>query len=342
MIQIGRYGYWFSDVWFYEATSTWLEDVLYTDVNDYYNYMRSSYSHFYHPDLELTYSDAASALGIVMYSRCILGVFLTKRFGANAMRTTWERIRTEPPLPALRDVLPVSYSSTFVDAFGLWTAWNSYTNSRSDASKYYPEGSAFPIITETPVDLGSMTTRTISSTLGSPGARYFRCFSGSDTVFVGFAYGGTASDAGSSGIAFSFTVSKTRVDASYRKTGSGLYLSYSLPNASEWTIWEFGSSTPSNPQSSLTATPYPNPFIPQRQSVVNFPTTEVSAVVSVYTLDMVKVYEAAQQSEFSLGRRVFTWNGMTTDGKMAGSGVYFYVLSAGNSREIGKFTVVRE
>ncbi len=38
-LQIGNYGFWTNDVFLYEITSTWMEDVAYTDVNDYYNYL---------------------------------------------------------------------------------------------------------------------------------------------------------------------------------------------------------------------------------------------------------------------------------------------------------------
>src|ERR1051326_1314216 len=38
-IQLGGYGLWANDLYFYEITSTWMEDVVYNDVNDYYQYL---------------------------------------------------------------------------------------------------------------------------------------------------------------------------------------------------------------------------------------------------------------------------------------------------------------
>jgi hypothetical protein len=337
MVQVGRYGYWFSNQWFYELTSTWLEDVVYTDVNDYYNYLNSSSGQFSHPEVPLTESS-----GILMYSRCILGTYLAKAYGTEAMKRTWETIRQEPPLPALMDVLPAAYSTSFTDGFGLWNAWNAYTNTRADQVKYYPEGAAYPLIKETLVDLGMLANRTVSSAVGSPAARYFRCIAGTDTVFLAFSYAGTVADAGTSSIPFSFIVSRTQEDASFRKTSSGLYLSYSLPSPNLWTVWELGSSSPTSPQSTQPGSPFPNPFMPPTQGEIHFPTTEIAGILTIYTIDMVRVYEGAQQSRSFLGRSGFAWDGRGIDGNVVPSGVYLYVISVGNSRTVGKFAVVRK
>ena len=74
-IQIGNYGYWESDQYFYVMTSVWMEDAVYTDVNDYYQYLRSSSGHFRHPEISFTSND------FVVYSRGIWCQFLEKKFG---------------------------------------------------------------------------------------------------------------------------------------------------------------------------------------------------------------------------------------------------------------------
>jgi hypothetical protein len=339
MVQVGRYGYWFDDQWFYELTSTWLEDIVYTGVNDYYNYVKSLTGHFYRPETPLTESS-----GILMYSRCILGMFLTKQYGGSAMRTVWEKIRTEPPLPALRHVLPSSYNTAFTDAFGLWNAWNAYTNSRNDSVRYYPEGNAYPLIKETLYEVAPTSSRTVQTTLGSPGACYYRINSGTKSLFLGFSYAGSGTDDGSTSIPLGFTISNSRLDDSYKSTSAGLFVSYPDLDAGSWTVWDLTSGIPVHPEHTGPiadqGSVFPNPFTPGRHDLVHFLTSERSGLVSVYTPDMVKVYEGSQDSGTFFGKRAFTWNGRGVDGQYVASGIYLFVLSAGPSKILGKFSVV--
>ncbi len=54
-IQIGNYAYrGFDDIYYYEMTSVWMEDVVYTEVNDYYSYLRAGSGHFRNPDVPFT------------------------------------------------------------------------------------------------------------------------------------------------------------------------------------------------------------------------------------------------------------------------------------------------
>ena len=88
-IQIGRYSYWYNDVYFYELSATWMEDVAYTEVNDYYNYLNASWGHFRNPHREFN-----SGSDLIMYSRGIWGQFIEKEFTIAMMRRTWEYTRS--------------------------------------------------------------------------------------------------------------------------------------------------------------------------------------------------------------------------------------------------------
>ena len=94
-IQIGDYGYWTSDIFFYELTSAWMEDVVFPAVKDYLQYTSSSQGQFANPQVPFNSND------FIMYSRAIWGHFVAKRFGMNAMLRTWEDISLAPPLQAI-------------------------------------------------------------------------------------------------------------------------------------------------------------------------------------------------------------------------------------------------
>ncbi|MCC6398202.1 MAG: hypothetical protein IT282_14410, partial [Bacteroidetes bacterium] len=93
-LQIGNYGYWTNHIFFYEITSTWMEDVIYPEVDDYLNYLGSAAGHFRNPDKSFASNE------LIMYSRSVWGHYVSKRFGRDAMRACWNAIRLAPPLEA--------------------------------------------------------------------------------------------------------------------------------------------------------------------------------------------------------------------------------------------------
>ena len=136
-IQIGSYGYWTDDLFAYELTSTWFEDVVYTEVNDYYNWVPRYFSQF----------SKGQSLNYYEYpdygERCIWAHFLTKRFGSNIMSEIWAGMRTQPFLESTNNIL-IKKGTSLQSEFALFTYWNYFTWDRADTIKYYPEGNHYP------------------------------------------------------------------------------------------------------------------------------------------------------------------------------------------------------
>jgi hypothetical protein len=142
-IQIGAYGMWSeSDFYFNELTSSWMEDVVYTQVNDYYYDVVNYYRGFRDSQgraLSFTYYNRGSFAG---YERSIFGHFLAKRYGRDIMKDIWSGIRTEPFLQSARDVF--SHRGTdWNTEFSQFTYWNYFTAER-DTVGFYPEGKYYP------------------------------------------------------------------------------------------------------------------------------------------------------------------------------------------------------
>ncbi|MCX6120466.1 MAG: hypothetical protein NTX44_02455 [Ignavibacteriales bacterium] len=145
-IQMGSYGLFDIDKYRYvhELTSTWMEDVVYTDVNDYYNYL---------PDYFGRFSDGRafnSNPGTGGYERCVWALFMAKQFSANVMRSVWEAMRNSP-YQADVDVFLESNAAvlanmdtTLQTAFSIFTKWNYFTWDRADTINYYSEGNHYP------------------------------------------------------------------------------------------------------------------------------------------------------------------------------------------------------
>ncbi len=143
-IQLGSYGYWYNELYYYELAATWIEDVVFPDVNDYFMFLRMVQGYFRRPDVPFTSNDAG------MYSRCTWGHYMTKKFGLSSMRRSLELICDVRPLIALDSTLREN-ASTLPFAFAEWAKWNFFTGSHPYARDYFPEGDLYPELTRVDV-----------------------------------------------------------------------------------------------------------------------------------------------------------------------------------------------
>ncbi len=78
------YTYWF-DMWYAEASATWIEDEVYDGVNQLYTYL-TPYSHF--PGYSLNTPVSTTTGG--GYGRWIFNRFLAEKYGVSMIRQLWE------------------------------------------------------------------------------------------------------------------------------------------------------------------------------------------------------------------------------------------------------------
>ncbi|MGA9362810.1 MAG: MXAN_6640 family putative metalloprotease, partial [Bacteroidota bacterium] len=154
-IQVGNYGFWQNDVYYYELTSTWMEDVVYPGVNDYIQYLSL---YFRNTGIPFNVSN-----GYIEYGRAIWGKFIEKRFGRDRMRRSWEYLSSMPSLQAI-DASLRETGTDFVREFPEFSLWHFYTGHRADPTTYFSEAGSFPELR--PADLIEFIppTATISST----------------------------------------------------------------------------------------------------------------------------------------------------------------------------------
>lgn len=341
LIQLGSYGYWFNDVYFYEMTSTWLEDVVYTRVNDYYNYLNRWWSHFRNPQMLL-----ASGANIIMYSRGIWGQFTAKHFGLLTMRRSWERIAANRPLAAI-DLALKETGSNLPDAFAEWTAWNHFTGYRADTVKYYPEGAAYPLMAETPIDL-SAAIRDIPDSLSPLAARYYQVPGSGDTVTIAVVNVNAPRAMAGWESATPYTLSLTlgAHDGTYADAGAGVYAKLKVSDPDVWRMWFIlgGSVDPGMGVHLEEGKPFPHPYIADGRSVVRIPLSvseEAEGRMQIYSAGMDLVRTMPVRSFLVLGRQTIEWDGRLDSGAVASTGVYLFVLELRARTLTGKIALVR-
>lgn len=347
MIQLGNYGYWFNDVYFYEITSTWMEDVVYEGINDYLNYLVANFSHFRSPATPFTSND------LIMYSRGIWGKFVERTHARDAMKRSWEYMRQYRPLQAI-DAALHEYGSSFSLAYSDWTRWNYFTGTRSDTAKSYREGALFPEVAQLPTDFAAPST-TLTGSLAPYGARYHQVFipkggGSGDTLTVAVSnlnFAAALAGTGSLEV-YNCILAASKVDASYAETGAGVFARFSVANPAAWSVWFLVGANAYQPfgvNALAEGTAFPNPFYADGRSRVSIPIdgrATLTGNLQIYSTGMDLVYSSVGDPSSVGTRKVFTWDGTVQGGSLARSGIYIFVLSLSNDRTVtGKIALLR-
>ena len=346
-IQIGSYGFWgLNELYFYEITSTWMEDVVYTDVNDYYQYLTSNTyqtSQFSHPEIRFTKSDQS-----IEYSRSVWGKFVEKRYSRAMMRRTWEYMKQYPSLGAIDHALAESGSS-LREAYLEYALWNFNAGPTEDTVKFYSEGRNYPRMRLASTDdyippesLFRDSIQAISSAyhriclLGSPADT---CASGRD-MFVTVSNVNIPSAHTEDLFPFTYGLSASQAGGS-KHLANGLYSRLIVPDPENWSTDESAPVIVSDVQV------FPNPYMLRdtRPLWFRFPVSpqQPDALLSVFNSALVSVFSAQLPvTEFRPGEPALKWDGRDDRGGTIATGVYFYVIEVAGAQYSGKFAAIRE
>jgi len=343
VLQIGNYGYWDNDAFFYEITSTWMEDMAYPEVNDYYNYLNAYWGHFRNPETPFTSSE------LIMYSRAIWGHYVSKRFGTDVMRETWENIKRARPQNAIDQTLR-NHGMDFAGAYAEWSVWNYFTGARAKPAKYYTDGADYPQVVQSPVDFPG-SSRDVPGSLRSLGTHYAQVQRGVDTMTVMMANVDVAGTllATIPLMPYTLHLRSSRVDDSYKLTPIGIYGKLDVTDMSLWATWYMVRDTVRpyiDPSLFSSERPFPSPFCPGRAPRVYLPVEDTepqrgALFIFSASADLVRQIPDIS-STVHLGRQMFSWDGRMDDGNVAPTGVYMFVIDLPGSRVTGKIALVRE
>jgi hypothetical protein len=122
-----------------ELDATWMEDIVYDVVNDYYNYLPSG-NGITSPNLSLDDGGTGS------YEDCIWQHWMSETYGLSIMYDFWEWRRTnmgQAVLSSYNSIL-VFNGSNMPTAYGVFGGWNYACGSRSIAGIGYGEAATYP------------------------------------------------------------------------------------------------------------------------------------------------------------------------------------------------------
>lgn len=129
-----------------EMSSVYMEEELYSAINDYYSYLRYFYV-FPHWSLR-TGSLSNPAENLHMYASGIFPIMLSRFYGSGIIKEIWDRCGDVPGpnwVQASNDAIKFlsSGSDSLASMFRQFTIWNFFTGQRARSGEYFPEASNY-------------------------------------------------------------------------------------------------------------------------------------------------------------------------------------------------------
>ena len=341
-VQIGSYGIRSKDMYFYEITSTWMEDVIFDEVNDYYQYLSNSplrRSHFAYPDVGFVRYN-----GSIEYSRAIWGKYIEKRFDHALMLSAWSYFRNETAINALDHSLR-DRGSSFRSAFIEWSIWNLNTGPDADTIKYYKEGKHYPPVAKRSTIVYAQSSRSFADTIDAVSCSYRP-----DCVVQNI------QDSCEQGIRMYVTVININIqnpyslipfgfiyqmapdgDKTYKRLSNDVFVKLEVIDPENWVTQE------NIPAIFNDVFIYPNPYL--GSTFLNFrlpPVKSNTALLTIFKINMDRVQSCELPVESAQFEPLIRWDGRDENGNIISSGIYIYVISVDGKNYTGKFAVLQE
>lgn len=131
------YAYRDMDLFFFEMSSVWFEDLAYDGVNDYLQYLPKFFRELHFPlHLQNNWHEYGAALW--------LKYWLAHR-DLRSLRRMWEKLQTMAALKAMQEEVQ-EQGVEFPEAMAEFYSWCLYTGPRHQAGQYFPEAEAYPTV----------------------------------------------------------------------------------------------------------------------------------------------------------------------------------------------------
>jgi hypothetical protein len=345
-IQIGNYIYRATDTYFYELTSTAMEEFVYDSINDYYAYIPAFFSNI--SKVFSTYNG---------YSQAIWNIFLQKEFGNSIFLKQWEYMRSYPALLCIKKSIE-DLGSTFRNEFSKFYLYNYFTKQRANPIKYYKEGANYPLVRISYTTDFRPPSKVITGSSQPCAAQYFQVVDSishvggkKDTITliivntnVDSALIWTTSPKTSS---FTYRITNLTDDPTYKKISTSLFGKLEVADMQNWKDHTVINDTPSIIPHRSTYSPmaFPMPFYYSKHQFVKIPSPKdfgSEAQVNIYSSGMELIYSERKRVQSFEDKMVFAWNGLDSNNSPLSTGIYFYVISDDENTITGKIVIIND
>lgn len=314
-IQIGNYGIWEEEFYFYELIAESFEKIIFPNVKDYLF------------DLKI-YFDDISSISLFQkefypgYERAIWGVYLKNKFGIEFLKSWWDDVEEYLPSVALKNNLR-KYNSTLEREFTNFSFLN-LKASKFKEDNFYDDGFNFPYLnyTETIIFQNNSLINRTSNPFTS---HFYLIKNGVDSSFV--------------------LISNLNKSNNFTPKAYSLFLesnNYKLQNV-DFNFWNITTLNDFGENKKIFSSVYPNPFKPSI-SQLNFPLVNESdnlATLEIYNSLFENIFSNTLSVNQFTGKKFISWNGIDLNEKIISSGVYYYKIKTTKNNYEGKFAVIK-
>ena len=330
-IQFG-YNVRVEDFFFYEMTSTWMEDVVYPEINDYYQYLDSFFG-----SVSNTRFNYYNAFTLYPYGNCLYLKMLALQFNPFIVTEIWDRIKTESSIQALTHILSSpTYNTSWVLSLNQYALWLYFSGSRAIPGNYFREGVDFPEVSIKSSDKFFFDLDFNRSFSLSDFANRYILFSGLNNQSVTFNVGVPgAPQAGFLAIRDQQNSDFIPVNSIYTSEADVAdTLILILTNAEEMdTVFSVLASTESFDQIVYG----PNPVnLAEGQHWIEFRNLPTQSELLIFTVAGKRVIQLENENRANL-----QWNLKNEKGESIAAGIYLFMLRGNHLLRTGKIAVIR-
>jgi len=351
-IQIGNYRINSNDQFYYEITSTSMEDFVFDYVDDYVGYMRNYFN--------APYNSFSTTSGSG-YDLAVWNIYLDQKFkeesdttGFYIIKRSWEFMRSQRALAAISSSLEAAGSSfkNELNNFGIWTF---FTNERTKVDKYFKDAHLYPLIKSFNSINYIYTPPEYNSTIGvEPMTNNFLIFEDNSQNLADI----LVSIVTNADILKGITNPSASIELSYAlhsnsSDGANEIIPdryYSLITSNNNFFTEsniFNNELASQVPSTITEIEfaYPQPYkysnggeirIPTKANILN----EVE--LSVFTTSMEQVFNSKKTILTGSGNIVIHWDGTDNSGNKLPTGIYIFVTDSEGEITKGKIAIIND
>jgi hypothetical protein len=333
-IQIGNYRLWLQDAspFFYEISSTWMEDEVFPTINDYLQYMNRV---FLTTDIPLNRTN-----GFVEYGRAIFAKYLEQRFGQSIIHDIWDALRIIPSLDAIMLTLH-NRGTSLENEYPEYALWHYYTGTRADTSRYFPDGNLYPAV-KIYGQIQFIPPKYEGNYEMYPLAfKYFQVMNSDTATLLATNVNVTAALIDPyTPFTFRYIVRSDGGDDGYTWLPNGWSVKLEADDPTMWKSIAFLKL------STMTGDdhPYPNPFIADGMRQIAFPLWLESAIaeLTVYSSDLREIFHTQKKvGDKFYNKEMIQWDGVMNNGVLAPSGIYYYTLTVKGDTHRGKIAIIK-
>ncbi|HID39699.1 MAG TPA: T9SS type A sorting domain-containing protein [Calditrichaeota bacterium] len=308
------------DRFFMEMTSTWLEDYVYPQINDYYHYLYFLFNY-------LNSFSFNTAFSLYPYANSLYLHMTSELYGPRFTVDVWERIIKEEGMQALETTLN-NLGETFAESQNRYGVWLYFTGHRAVPGAYFPEAADYPML-ETVKKRTSFTTM-----LPGYGLNLFEIDVTNNRLY----HGGVSADSGKgqvnhicNGVPLNESVSFGKVQHLEYNTKMQKPVAV-ISNASD----QKAESVRYNLQAVVIPPPINPVIVYEQEGIPVFKAVPQNSEIRIYDILGRLVQKLHNNSSNST-----SWNLKSMSGKTVSSGLYLYFIDTGTQLIKGKFTVLR-